>query len=77
MRAGVAHSFTKLVNDSGGRRQVRVSHAEIDDVRTARTSAGFELVHLLEDVGREPPDLVELFHICVSDFERDALERLT
>ena len=44
------------------RRQVGIAHAEIDDVGAARAGAGLQPVHLLEDVGREPADLVKLFH---------------
>src|SRR5262249_12476402 len=62
MRARIANHLAKLVDDRLGGRQVGVAHAEIDDVGAARAGAGLQPIYLLEDVRRQPADLVKLFH---------------
>ena len=60
MRLAVAHGLDELVDDVLGRGAVGVAHAEIDDVAAGRPGRGLHLVDLGEDVGRQPPDPVEL-----------------
>ena len=43
-----------------GGRHVGIAHAEIDDVLAARAGLRLELVHLLEDVRRQPLDFMEV-----------------
>ena len=56
----VARRLDQLVDDVGRRRQVRVAHAEVDDVATGGARLRLQLVDLGEDVGRQAPDAVEL-----------------
>ena len=60
--AGLADRFLELLDHMRGRRQVRIAHAEIDDVgaRVARRRLG--AIDLLEDVGRQAADAVKFFH---------------
>ena len=52
-----------------GRGQIRISHAEVDDVFTARSGRGLELIHLLEDIGRQAFDAVKFFSHDLSAFQ--------
>ena len=61
--ARIAHDLAQLVDDRLRRRQVGIAHAEIDDVGAARAGAGLQPVDLLEDVRRQPADLVKFFHV--------------
>ena len=45
-----------------GRGQVRIAHAEIDDVGAAGAGLGLELVDLLEDIRRQAPHPVKIAH---------------
>ena len=65
VRAGLAHGFDELVDDVLGRLQVRVAHAEIDDVGAVGAGGGLDAVHLLEDVRGQALDAVEIRH-CFS-----------
>ena len=60
--AWLAGHFSQLVQHMRRRRQVRVAHAEVDDVGTRIACRELGLVDLLEDVGRQSPNAVELFH---------------
>jgi len=60
--ARVARRLAQLLHDVGGRGQVRVAHAEVDDVLAPRPRLDLQLVHDGEDVGRQPLDPFELFH---------------
>src|SRR4029079_3697543 len=51
--ARLADCFLELLDDVPWRWQVRVAHAEIDDVGAAIAGEGLGPVDLLEDVGRE------------------------
>src|SRR3954471_8291453 len=62
MRTRIAHDLAQFVDDGLGRRQVRIAHAEVDDVGAPRTGARLEPVDLLEHVRRKPADLVKFFH---------------
>src|SRR4029077_17872842 len=46
----------------GGRRQVRIAHAEIDDIGAGIPCRCLGLVDLFEDVRRQTADAVEIFH---------------
>lgn len=63
MRARVLDHFAQLVDDSLGGRKVRIAHAEVDDVGPARSRAGLQTVDLFEDVRRQTPDFMKLFHL--------------
>ncbi len=58
--ARLAGGLDELVDDVLRRRQIRVSHAEINDVGTGVAGLRFEAVDLFEDVGRQAPHAVEL-----------------
>ena len=60
--ARLAQRLLQLVDDMGGRRQVRIAHAEIDDVRPGVAGVRLGPVHLFEHVGRQAADAVEFFH---------------
>ena len=60
--ARLADRLDELVDHMLRRRQVRVAHAEIDDVGAGGASLGLELVDLLEDVRRQAPHAVEVAH---------------
>ena len=59
-RARIADRLDQLLHDMVRRRHVGIAHAEIDDVVAARARLRLELVDLLKDVGRKPPDSVEI-----------------
>src|ERR1700686_3932443 len=44
------------------RRQIRIAHAEIDDVRSRIAGPRLGPVHLFEHIGRQAADAVEVFH---------------
>ena len=46
----------------GGRRQVRIAHAEIDDVGAAVARSRLGAIDLLEHIGRQAADAVKFFH---------------
>src|SRR5450631_4124325 len=60
MRPRLADRLDQLVDDVLRRRQVRIAHAEVDDVGAARTRRSLQPVHLGEDVGRQTLYTVEL-----------------
>jgi hypothetical protein len=60
--ARIAHDVAQFVDHGLRRRQIRISHAEIDDVGAGRSRARLQAVDLFEDVGRKAADLVKLFH---------------
>src|SRR5690606_13020665 len=62
MRAGILYDLAQLVDDVLWRREVRVSHAEIDDIGARRSRAGLQTVDLFEDVRWQTADFVKLFH---------------
>ena len=49
-----------------GRRAVGIAHAEIDHVLAPRPRRGLHRIHLGENVGRKPPDTVEVIVHCSS-----------
>ena len=57
---GVAGGLDQLVDDVLGRRHVGIAHAEVDDVDALGAQARLEAVDLLEDVGRQASDAVEI-----------------
>ncbi len=56
----------QLVLDVLRRLQVRVAHAEVDDVGASLAGRRLDAVDLLENVGRQALDAVELGHGCMS-----------
>ena len=60
--ARLAERLLQLLDDVGRRRQVRIAHAEIDDVGAGVASGRLGAVDLLEHVGRQAPDAVKFFH---------------
>ena len=65
--ARILHRLGQLVDDVRRRREVRVAHAEVDDVLADGAGAGLHGVDLGEDVRRQPPDLEEfLVHHVVT-----------
>src|SRR5215831_11676884 len=44
------------------RRQIRIAHAEIDDIRSRVAGFRLGLVYLFEDIRRQTANAVELFH---------------
>ena len=47
----------------GGGRQVRIAHAEIDDVGAGIARRRLGAVHLLEHIRRQAADAVKFFHL--------------
>ena len=60
--AGLADGLLQLFDDMVGRRQIRVAHAEIDDVGSAIAGSRLGAIDLLEDVRRQTTDAVKFFH---------------
>ncbi len=60
--ARLASGLDQLLDDMLGRRQVRIAHAEIDDVDALGALGGLDLVDLFEDVGRQALDAVKIGH---------------
>ena len=62
MHVGIQRRLAQLLDDMRRRRQVGIAHAEVNDIRTIGAQACLGHVHLLEHVGRQAPDLVEIQH---------------
>ena len=60
--ARLAQRLLELLDDMGGRRQIGIAHAEIDDVGPRIAGARLGPVHLFEHVRRQAADAVEIFH---------------
>ena len=58
----LADGLLELLDHVRGRRQVRIAHAEIDDVGAAIAGHRLGAVDLLEHVRRQPPDAIKFFH---------------
>jgi hypothetical protein len=58
----LAECLLELLDHVRGRRQIRIAHAEIDDVRSRVAGLRLGLVHLFENVGRQTANAVEVFH---------------
>src|SRR5262245_53811720 len=58
----LAQRVFEFFDDVRGRRQIRIAHAEIDDVRTRVAGLRLCLVHLFENVRRQTANAVEVFH---------------
>ena len=56
----LAERFLQFVEDVLRRRKVRIAHTEIDDVRARVAGRRLGAVHLLEHVGRQAADAVEV-----------------
>ena len=63
--ARLADDLLELVDHMLRRRQVRIAHAEVDDVRTRIARRRLRAVDLLEHVRRQTADAVELFHVAL------------
>jgi hypothetical protein len=56
----IARGLDQLVDDVPGRGHVRIAHAEVDDVHAPGAQPRLEAVDLLEHVGRQAADAVEI-----------------
>jgi len=54
--------FHQLIDNVCGRCLVRVAHAEVDNIFSARTRRRFQIVYDIENIGRQALDSAELFH---------------
>jgi hypothetical protein len=61
--ARVLHDLAQFIDHRLRRRKIRIAHAEIDDISSTRSRAGFQTVDLFENVRRQTPDFVKLFHL--------------
>ena len=66
MRARVLNGLAELVDNRLRSGKIRIAHAEVDDVSTGRSRACFQTVDLFENIGRQTPDFVKLFHLQTS-----------
>jgi hypothetical protein len=57
---GLLHRFDQLLHHVGRGGHVGIAHAEVDDVHATGAQPGLEAVDLLEHVGRQAADLVEV-----------------
>jgi hypothetical protein len=60
--ARLPRRLDELLDDVLGGRQVRIAHAEVDDVGVGLAGGGLHTVHLLEHVRRQPSNRVEVLH---------------
>ena len=60
--ARLAERVLELFDHVRRRRQIRIAHAKIDDVRARVAGVRLGLVHLFENVGRQTANAVEVFH---------------
>jgi hypothetical protein len=58
----LADGFLQLLDDMRGRRQVRIAHAEIDDICPGIACDRLRLVDDFENVRGETADAVKIFH---------------
>jgi hypothetical protein len=68
-----ACSFDELGDNVRRRRQVGVTHAEVDDIFAPVTRLHFHTVDDAEDVGREPFDPLKFHGICLTFSQRNIL----
>ncbi len=61
MRARLLRHFHQLVDDMSGGREIRVAHAEVDNVLASRARRCPHRIHFGDDIGRQSLDAVELF----------------
>ena len=61
MGIGFLRNFDQLVDDMLGRRQVRIAHAEVNNVLTRRTGGRSHRIHFSDDIGRQALHAVEFF----------------
>ena len=64
--ARLAERLLQLLDDMRRRRQVRIAHAEIDDIGAAVAGGRLGAVDLLEHIGRQTANAVKFFHGNVS-----------
>ena len=60
--ARLAERLLHLLDDMRGRRQIRIAHAEVDDVGAGVARDRLGAVDLLEHVRRQPLDAMKFFH---------------
>jgi hypothetical protein len=60
--ARLAERLLQLLDDMRRRRQVRIAHAEVDDIGAGIPRGGLGPVHLLEHVRRQAADAVKIVH---------------
>ena len=59
---GFADRLDQLVHHMLGRGQIRIAHAEIDDIGTGVARCGLQAIDLLEHVGRQTADAMKIGH---------------
>ena len=62
MGIAALYRFGQFVHNMLGCRSVRVSHAKIDNVFTARSSGSLQLIDYIEDIGRQAFDSGKFVH---------------
>jgi hypothetical protein len=72
VRARLARGLDELLDHVRRGREVRVAHAEIDDVRAVRTGGRLGAVHLLEHVRGQALDAVEIAHGSLGAADADS-----
>jgi hypothetical protein len=72
----LGRGFDELVDHVFGGRQIRIAHAEVDDVGTGVAGGGLEAVDLFENVRRQPLDTVEFEHGPKTRWEKKTLESI-
>ena len=60
MGARVLHRLHQLLDDMRRGWKIGIAHTEVDDICTCRTRRRLHCIHFGENVGRQPPDAVEL-----------------
>ena len=60
--ARLAQRFLQFLDDMGRRRQIRIAHAEVDDIGAGIARGRLGPVDLLEHVRRQTADAVKIFH---------------
>ena len=70
MGAGVLHRLLQLLDDGGRGRQVGVAHAEVDDIDTGSAQPRLDRVDVVEHIGRQAADAVEIVHLDLGDPRR-------
>jgi len=61
MRARVLNSFAKLVDDVLWRRQIRITHSEINDVGSSRSRRCLQAIYLFKDIRWQATDFMKFF----------------
>lgn len=63
MGARVLNGLTQLIDNVLRGRKIGIAHAEIDDISATGSRACLQTVDLFENIGRQTPNFVKLFHL--------------